>query len=104
MSSQISENRNFLHLLLNTHPDQKKALLLSVTPSQASALREIFFNILNREHSLADQKFVKRKIPLIRKLSKNKKSAKAQQTLVRKERLMIIKTLDHFKQQLEEII
>lgn len=104
MSQQISENRPFLTLLLNTSPEQQKALLLSVTPSQASALREIFYNILNIEHTLEDQKFIKRKIPLIRKLSKNKKSVKTQQTLVRKERIMIIKILNHFKSKLEQVL
>ncbi len=46
MAERVRENQHFFHLLLSTHPHQKKALLQTITNEQIDFLSEVFHNLL----------------------------------------------------------
>ena len=46
MMQHLEEHEHFLHLLANTHPKQRKALLTSASHQQLSILSEIIHNFL----------------------------------------------------------
>lgn len=104
MSKQLGENRDFLSLILSSSPEQKKALLNTVTPSQVQLINEIFYNILNIEHSIGDRKYLRNKIKVVKKLADSKRSPKGRQSLVRKHKLFIVKILDHFSDHLQQLL
>lgn len=104
MSKHIGENRDFLSLILSSTPEQKRLLLNSITPSQTALINEIFYNLLHIEHSIEDRKYLRNKISLIKKLADSKRTIKYRQSLIRKHRLTIIKIVDHFANQLKQLL
>lgn len=102
--SNINGNEDFLSLFLKTTPEQKKALLSSVTEFQTWMINEIFYNLLNIDHKTKDRQFLKNKIGLVKKLSDSKRTIKYRQSLVKKHKLAIVKILDHFKFQLTRLL
>lgn len=104
MSSLIRENQNFLSLFLNTSQEQQKALLDTITDSQALLLSEIFLNIINIEHEKKDIKFLNNKLLILEKLSNRKNSNRYRKSFIRKHKLVISKILFHFKDQLISLL
>lgn len=79
-------------------------MLNTVTPPQVDFINEIFFNLLNIEHSINDRKYLKNKIKVVKKLADSKRSPKYRQSLVKKHRLFIVKILDHFSDHLKQLL
>lgn len=104
MSELLRDHSNFLSLILNTDPIQQKSLLDSITPSQALLIGEIFLNLLNIEHEDKDFSFLKNKIRVLESLSKRNLSARYRRSLVRKHKVLILKILLHFKDNLSKLI
>ena len=74
MSSTLREAKHFLLLLLTTSKLQAHALLDTLDKKQLQAIREILFNILNRNISLSTSQLdiIKRRATLLGKIIKIK--------------------------------
>lgn len=104
MSELIRKNRNFLSLILSTSQEQQKAIINSITDNQALLLSEIFLNILELEHSERDFRFLKSKVGVLDKLAKHKFSKRSKRGFVKKHKLVILRILLHFKDELQELL
>lgn len=104
MSELLSDNSDFLGLLLKTSPKQQKALLDSITASQAQLIGEIFLNILDIEHDDADYKFLKNKVLVLEKLANNSLSARFRRGYIKKHKSIILKIINYFKDNLQKVL
>lgn len=104
MSELLKDNGNFLSLILDTAPNQQKAILNTITHEQALLLGEIFLNILNIEHEDRDINFLKNKVKLLEVLSNSKLSDRYRRGFVKRHKIPIIRILLHFKENLMKLL
>lgn len=98
MSGLLQSNWHFINLLLVTDLKQQKVLLSNLAPSQVDLLSEIFFNLSHVvELNPSQQKFMKRKIGIIKKLSKVNRSRKSRNKSIKTHQLQIIRILEQVK-------
>ena len=69
VSNNVSLNKDFLKLLLNTDKQQIKALLFSISTKQIKAITEIFYNALTLNLPKKIENIVKRNKTLYKKLA-----------------------------------
>ena len=94
MSGLMRYNYHFLNLLLETEPRQQRALLANLTDSQVDAITEIFFNIAHVvDLSDHQQKRLKRRLKLVKTLSKAKQSRKYRRANIKRQAASVLSTL-----------
>ena len=69
MSQTLQQNKEFLHLLLNTSKNQAVALLFTITKSQLDLLTEILFNLLQLPLPLKAQRIVRKNQKVLEAIS-----------------------------------
>ena len=104
MSSRIRKNTSFLSLLLTTHPTQQKALLDSVTESQANLISELVFNLLFVLPLKAKEQSSLRRKDFLKDLSKIKRSFKYRKAKIKTYKKQLLKVLDTYKTQLLDMV
>ena len=98
MSGLLQSNWHFMNLLLTTDLKQQKVLLSNLLPSQVDLITEFFFNISHVvDLNPSQQKFLKKKLSVIKILSKVKRSRKARNTSIKHFQVTIIKLLEQVK-------
>ena len=101
MSENLSKNKNFLLLLLNTSKKQMYALLDSVDKNQSLALSEIFANLLHLPLSKDAHRLLKVHRRLVERLSSKKTSYSKKSSLLRRHRNAVRHLLFAIKENLE---
>ena len=84
MSKLLQSNTSFLRLLFETVKKQALLLLKNTTPTQALALSEIAFNLLDLPLSSDQEKGVTKHKKILKRLSKKKTSITSKQKLISK--------------------
>ena len=97
----VGDNKEFFNLVLNTSPQQARALLDIITPSQVKALQEIAENL--REVPLTDDilEFIEKRKILLITLSSKKTSIKQATLLLRKNKHQVISILQQIREPLK---
>ena len=103
MSQTLQQNKEFLHLLLNTTKDQAVALLFTITKSQLDLLTEIVFNLLQLPLPLKARRIVKKSQKVLEAISRKHTSQSRKQSLIRKHYRHILYLLWAVKDQLETL-
>lgn len=104
MSKALDENRCFLNLFLSTTPSQQRALIESLTESQAQLIGEIAFNLPRLPLDTSERKFLKSRIPLLQVLANKKKSAKVKARIIKENRIPITRILNYFSSKLKGLL
>ena len=105
MSELLSENRDFLNLILDTESSQKRSLTQSITKKQVDAISEIFFNLNSISFTGNDAKFLnKKKRNFMKKIGNKKLSFGFRRRKLNKEFLLMVKILSYFKPELKKLI
>lgn len=103
MSSRIRDNLAFLRLLLTTHVSQQKALLDSISESQANLISELLFNLLFVLPLNDKQQKALRRKQYLKDLSKIKRSFKYRKAKIKVYKNQLVKLLDTYKSQLLDL-
>lgn len=98
-------NSTFLNFLLTTDFKQQKVIMNNLTDSQSDALSEVFFNILNNiQLSPDDFKFMKRKIKVLKELSKVNRSRNYRKRMFKKYKVPAIAILDQTRTSILQLL
>ncbi len=101
---RVKENESFLKLLLTTSRQQQRVLLDTATNSQVDALTEILHNLLHVVPiSNAERNSIKRKKSLT-ELAKITRSYKYRLTHVKKNKRLLLSTLQRYATELLEVV
>ena len=92
----MSEDKDFLHFLLTTRPDQQKALLQTVTPDQTHTLVEVAYNLSRLTDLGHQQRFIAH-------LGNQKHTLRYKRSLIRKYSTRLLKVLNAHKKRLLEL-
>jgi hypothetical protein len=104
MSSNIQQNLDYLKLLLSTDTIQQRALISTITPEQVDVLSEIFHNLLTLPLTPAENKFVKARGLIIKKLGDTSKTQRYHKSQLNKHSRQVVKTLIYFKDKLWRVL
>ena len=90
---------------METEPRQQKALLSNLTDSQVDAITEIFFNIAHLvDLSEQQQKYLKRRLKLVKALSKAKRARKYRRADIKRHFPAVLSTLNCVKENIYKLI
>lgn len=103
MSQTLQQNKEFLHLLLNTSKNQAVALLFTITKSQLDLLTEILFNLLQLPLPLKAQRIVRKNQKVLEAISRKQTPQSKKQSLIKKHYRNILLLLWAVKNQLETL-
>lgn len=92
----MSEEKDFLHFLLTTLPDQQKALLQTVTPEQTHVLVEVAYNLTRLTDLGNQQKFIAH-------VGKQSHTLRYKRSLIRRYATRLLKVLNAHKEKLLEL-
>ena len=104
MSSNVLQNSSYLKLLLSTDANQQKSLISSITPEQVDVLSEIFHNLFTLPLLRSEQKFIKSRGVVLKKLANISKSQRYRKSQLTKHVRQVLNTLNFFKEKLLHVI
>ena len=104
MSKNISQEKHFIHLLLNSTKDQRRALLYTITPRQLLAISEISHNLLHLPMSNSNKGVIEKRRKTLQNISDRSKSIRTRTFLVKKHMKLLLDTLKLVKSPLQELL
>lgn len=104
MSKLISDEKEFLYLLLTTTKEQKRALLYTITKRQVQAISEVAHNLLNLPLKQSVGVIIERRRKTLQKIGNKKFSVRTRSSLIKKHMTQLLDTFQLVKSQLEQVI
>ena len=104
MSPRVKENIHFFKLLLSTHPQQKKALLITADKPQLDFLSELLHNIIFTLPTSDKQRAKLQRRKYLTDIANIKRSHSFRRQKVKKHATQVIKLVDEFTPQLKKAL
>ena len=104
MSKIISQEKSFLHLLLNSTKDQSRALLYTITPKQVLVISEIVHNLLHLPLPTSVQPVIHKRRKALQRIGNKTSSLRTKSAFIKKHMTLLLNTLQLVKLQLQELI
>ena len=104
MSKTITQEKEFLHLLLNSTKEQSRALLYTITPRQVLAISEIAQNLLALPLPNTIKSVIERRRRALHKIGNKSVSLRTRSTTIKKHMTQLLNTLKLVKSQLQELL